>query len=143
METKTCGRCSDDKSIDSFYRKGRGYQSWCKDCANVNARQHYKDNQREKIAYTKRQKRNQVIANQQLIVDYLSSHPCVDCNEDDIVVLEFDHNGDKLNNVSSMSRNSTQRVLEEIAKCDVRCANCHRKKTAIEQQNYRLFIKPR
>lgn len=67
------------------------------------------------------------------IYEYLASHPCVDCGEPDPVVLEFDHvRGDKRANVKRMVSGtySLERVLEEIAKCEVRCANCHRRITA-------------
>jgi hypothetical protein len=71
------------------------------------------------------------------IVEYLSSHYCVDCGEDDPVVLEFDHRdrSKKLFNIgdASKKRYSLARVEEEIQKCDVRCANCHRRKTFKER----------
>lgn len=67
------------------------------------------------------------------VCEYLIEHPCVDCGEPDILVLEFDHRGDitKHANVSTMinSTYSLARVQEEVAKCDVRCANCHKRKT--------------
>jgi hypothetical protein len=47
-------------------------------------------------------------------------------------VLEFDHIGDdKKFNISDAVRKgySMKKLTEEIAKCEVRCANCHRKKT--------------
>jgi hypothetical protein len=63
---------------------------------------------------------------------HLKANPCVDCGETDIIVLEFDHIGDdKKFNISDATRfgYSMDKVIAEIAKCEVRCANCHRKKT--------------
>lgn len=70
--------------------------------------------------------------NKKYIEDYLSSHPCIDCGEQDIIVLDFDHvSGDKVTNVSTASNGawSLERIQEEINKCEVRCANCHRRIT--------------
>lgn len=74
------------------------------------------------------------------VMEYLFSHPCIDCGNDNSATLDFDHIGDKLYNISDIV-NSTKnvRVLEvEILKCEVRCANCHRIKTSKEQKSYRL-----
>jgi hypothetical protein len=71
--------------------------------------------------------------NRKGLLSYLRQHPCVDCREADTRVLEFDHvRGKKENNISNLVREgwSWQRILSEIAKCEVRCANCHRRKTA-------------
>jgi len=55
---------------------------------------------------------------------------CVDCGEKDLRVLELDHvRGTKRKNVSHMYRASEANLLAEIAKCDVRCGNCHRRAT--------------
>ena len=77
--------------------------------------------------------------NREYIDNYLTSHPCVDCGEKDIVVLDFDHvRGIKEIEVTRMiKRNSLKKIDEEIKKCEVRCANCHRrrhKKASIAQQ---------
>lgn len=63
--------------------------------------------------------------------DYKSSHPCVDCGESDPVVLDFDHVGEKSFDISSAypRARGIKSVLAEIEKCEVRCANCHRRKT--------------
>ncbi len=66
-----------------------------------------------------------------LIVQFLKEHPCLDCGEDDVVVLEFDHIGDKLFDVSfGLRSRNWDDVLAEIEKCEVVCANCHRRRTA-------------
>lgn len=67
------------------------------------------------------------------IEQYLESHPCVDCSESDRIVLQFDHiKGVKIAAISNMIKNgfSLEKIFIEIEKCEVRCANCHLKKTA-------------
>jgi hypothetical protein len=65
------------------------------------------------------------------LVSYLREHPCVDCGETDPLVLGFDHLRDKKSSISKGLRDREwQSVLDEIAKCDVVCANCHRRRTA-------------
>lgn len=100
-----------------------------------------KENQRAAAAkhyQTNKQKmKDKALANNKLIrersrkyiKDYLSTHPCVDCGNDNVIVLEFDHVRDtKLYNISDMVQKaySITTIQKEIDKCDVRCANCHR-----------------
>jgi predicted HNH restriction endonuclease len=81
--------------------------------------------------------------NRTFVTDYLSTHPCVDCGNSDIRVLEFDHvRGKKLINVSHAIKRtwSLKKLSEEIDKCEVRCANCHRIVTK-ERYNKPIIIK--
>jgi hypothetical protein len=81
--------------------------------------------------------------NRKRIINYLSDHPCVDCGNTDIRVLEFDHvRGIKKYNVCAMIRLkiSWTSIKCEIEKCDIRCANCHRIKT-IQTLGYYKAIK--
>lgn len=60
--------------------------------------------------------------------------PCMDCgNWFDPACMEFDHRdpATKVANVSKMrnGRYPVQALLDEIAKCDLVCANCHRIRT--------------
>lgn len=64
--------------------------------------------------------------------EYLTTHSCVDCGEKDFRCLDFDHvRGVKKVNISILIRRgqTLKSILQEVAKCDVRCANCHRKRT--------------
>ncbi|MFB9960071.1 hypothetical protein [Agromyces bracchium] len=60
---------------------------------------------------------------------HLITHPCIDCGESDIRVLDFDHRdgADKGAEVMRLAQggHALARVAAEIAKCDVRCRNCH------------------
>lgn len=63
------------------------------------------------------------------ILRHLETHPCVDCGESDVLVLEFDHRADKTAGIARIANRGRFKDLEaEIQKCDVRCANCHRRK---------------
>jgi hypothetical protein len=73
------------------------------------------------------------------IANYLGSSPCVDCGEADVAVLDFDHVGVKRFGVVQLAyREASIASLErEIAECEVRCANCHRRRTIVQQRQFR------
>jgi hypothetical protein len=80
-----------------------------------------------------------------LIDAYLSSHPCVDCGLADIAILEFDHRDpvEKRMEIARLASNAGwPTVLREIEKCDVRCANCHRQRTARQFSWAKLRVTP-
>jgi hypothetical protein len=57
---------------------------------------------------------------------------CADCGyRERACALDFDHTSDdKMANVARLITNSTRaRVFQEIDKCEVVCANCHRGRT--------------
>lgn len=58
---------------------------------------------------------------------------CVDCGEEDPDLLEWDHEyADRKMTVIRAAASSRKALLAEIAKCEVRCANHHRKRHAEE-----------
>jgi len=80
--------------------------------------------------------------NRRHVFDYLHDHPCVDCGQDDVLVLTFDHTNPetKTDRVANMIfRSSIATLQTEIDKCEIRCANCHTKKTA-QQYNYYKYL---
>lgn len=125
---KKCYLCKLEKEESSFtnyhinHIRGR-----CKECVRkayikVYAKHKDKYNAHSKIV----QKRTRV-TNKKLKIEYLLAHPCVDCGNTDTRVLDFDHLRDKKEKVSKMLSSYTwAKVYEEIEKCEVRCANCHR-----------------
>ena len=69
-----------------------------------------------------------------LLKEYKKTLSCVDCNysgKDHPEVLDFDHvRGDKKSSICFMKATASfKKVLEEIAKCEVVCSNCHRIRT--------------
>lgn len=93
------------------------------------AAMHYLRNKELVIARTKANNKVSRIRNRTWLKEYLNAHPCVDCGNNNPIVLEFDHvRGIKKMDISNMSNGaySISTLQKEVAKCDVRCANCHR-----------------
>lgn len=132
---KRCGRCGDTKPFSEFYRNAArrdGYQSACKSCRSDINRAHYVTSEKRRTNVRARNMFDKRRA-QEFAFNYLRENPCVDCGEDDVIVLEFDHvRGSKVESLGQMirRRRSPEVLASEIAKCEVRCANCHRRKTA-------------
>jgi hypothetical protein len=105
--------------------KNKADQSGC-------AKRHYQRNRESMILRAKKFKPQARNRNRIFVDNYLSTHSCVDCGEEDPVVLEFDHVfGKKKDNIADAIQKawSLKKIQEEIIKCEVRCANCHRRKT--------------
>lgn len=105
--------------------------SYCRPCRALYKQMHYAANKdrykQNAMAYTTAL----VLERNAWLLEYFEDHPCVDCGETDPVVLEFDHLRDKEFAVGRGIRDKNwDRVLNEMAKCDVVCANCHRRRTA-------------
>ena len=107
------------------------------------SKKYYKDN--SKLHKDNVIKRNKVISEKlnNFIIQYLLNNPCVDCGEADIRTLQFDHINpiEKTFNISDMIQNhvSKNKIFKEIEKCEVRCANCHSKRTATQFNWYKQF----
>jgi len=85
-----------------------------------------KDRYRESRALSRQVNRDRI---HQAIVA-AKDRPCADCGiEYPYYVMDFDHRGDKSFTIGSHRHGSLERVLTEIAKCDIVCANCHMERT--------------
>ena len=126
---KKCTKCNIKKSIDSFSIRTKakdGRQSYCKTCAVEIRMKAYHENIEKESEYRKNIKK----LNQHNIRSYKESNPCTDCNTHyPYYVMDFDHISNKKYNVSQMLTLSWDTILKEISKCEIVCANCHRKRT--------------
>lgn len=140
---KACSRCFRELPEEDFHvtvKYGKPYKyPHCRECHRQYMRSHY---ERNKQAYVDkaRVRTSRVLRESRIfLVKYFDENPCIDCGESDIRVLQFDHREpeNKVNAVSTMMRQgrSWQAISAEIAKCDVRCANCHIRRTG-EQFNW-------
>jgi len=97
----------------------------------VENKRHYEANKKDYLA--RKLKRQKEIG--ALIKAYKQEHPtCSDCEQDHPYWrLDFDHlsKATKTAELSNVAKRgwSNARVLEEIAKCQLVCANCHRDRT--------------
>ena len=139
---KRCRLCGLLKSPQEFHRnrtKRDGLQDRCKPCNIALNKRWYRRHPQARTARMDEYARALRKLRQQQVLEYLLVHPCVDCGESDPVVLEFDHLRDKTANVSAMvsSRRPWLVILSEIEKCEVVCANCHRRRTARRSRTFR------
>jgi len=74
-------------------------------------------------------------------MDYKRRKGCIDCGENDPVVLDFDHKNGKRKKFSLAKTVSLSRMKQEAKKCDVRCANCHRRRTAKQLGWYKNWFR--
>jgi hypothetical protein len=125
---RRCGRCGLQLPLELFNRLRDGYQSWCRRCFTAYFRARG-DLHRRQSRGAKAARQNALRAH---VLEYLRREACVDCQEPDPVVLEFDHVGQKSASISALvAHTATKSSLKaEIALCEVVCANCHRRRTA-------------
>ena len=129
--SKTCPRCTGVFSLEIFGVKTKVGRivpnTYCPECLKAYRREHYHKNPEAYKARTKISNAKARQALRMMVIEYLLQHPCIDCGNKDIRVLEFDHiAGTKSFDVGSMASFKKDVMMDEIAKCVVRCGNCHK-----------------
>lgn len=116
---KRCSGCGCIRHAHEFNVCGTnsdGRQGYCRAC-------HAEHAKRPDQAARRRARRLELVAE----LNRLKDHPCADCGgRFHPAVMEFDHvRGTKL---FAIQANSLTRpdLADELAKCELRCANCHR-----------------
>lgn len=128
---KTCSKCSETKSLENFSKNSKtkdGRHSWCKLCFAQYERDRYQNGDRVR----KEKNRATIIKKRQnFIWNILTASKCKVCGLDDPLVLEFDHRDPetKVYNITDMYNLAESTIQKEIDKCDILCANCHRRRT--------------
>jgi hypothetical protein len=134
-EIRHCPKCDSDLPPARFDRAPNGrWSSYCKSCLSLYCRNHYVANAKLHNARRAAARHRYCVRNRAFTLEYLSTHPCVDCGEGDPMLLEFDH-VDLKNKRAEVSTLSSEgrglaRIEREISLRVVRCAHCHRRRTA-------------
>ena len=147
---RRCSKCKRDLPLAQFgvkEKKTERLRTWCRECCRTYGREHYSRNKGDYLARKKRNERHRVNNRRHrdrrraLARSVMEGRSCIDCGESDPRVLEFDHRDGEIKEAEVSRLIASRRwdmVDREIAKCDVRCANCHRKRTA-RQFNWTKF----
>jgi hypothetical protein len=132
---RRCGRCRRELPLTEFNRHSSGHQWWCRDCyrAYFRARGQLHRHQTQLARDRRRRKARALVEN------HLARHPCSDCGEGDLMVLEFDHLRAKRGHIAGLIADgiSLPQLRAEIDKCEVVCVNCHRIRTATRSSSWR------
>lgn len=98
----------------------------CANCHRNREHRRYLQSDKKPVHLSPRQQQNKKL------IEKNKNRPCKDCGGTfSIWQLDFDHvRGEKVTNVGHLAMSgTTERLLEEMDKCEVVCAVCHRKRT--------------
>lgn len=129
LKCSFCGKIKEEHEFALKSGSARGYNSKCKECHRSYVKEHYKNNKPKYLVRAKKHREKQKTKLKAIVKDYLLNHPCIDCGESRLPCLDFDHvSGEKIRDISKMVHYgwAIQTLTEEMKKCEVRCANCHR-----------------
>lgn len=105
---------------------------------------YYQANKDKILQRHKENNKKKIQRNKTYVREYLENNPCVDCGESDTILLEFDYinRSSKFKTISHMVNKSysLKAIQDEIDKCEVRCANCHRKKSYLNKDYLPIYM---
>ncbi len=130
MNTKICGACGNEKTLNEFHiakHLPKGRQNRCKQCTKSADAEWYQQNKKHKRNLSK--KRLKELSVQFRL--WKKEQGCKTCSETEPRCLELHHLDPKKKdlNISNMTCDgfSWKRIMEEASKCVVVCSNCHKK----------------
>jgi hypothetical protein len=122
---KRCGLCGEVKPLEAFHRRGGSRQTWCKPCRRRYDAEYHRRRRELRVAQARERRADQI----EWFRALKENRPCAECGGVfHHAAMHWDHQPgfEKLSEVSSMvHRTSRSRILAEIAKCELVCANCH------------------
>ncbi len=141
---KHCGACGKDKDPELDFTKNRsepdGLNHTCKGCHRVRVNKHYEQN--PEYSGEKARTRSDRLKE---TIRLMKGKPCMDCGGSfNSWQMDFDHRdpNEKECHISRMAALgvSLERLEEEVKKCDLVCANCHRNRT--HERGYSSSFRP-
>lgn len=145
-----CSKCHKNKPQKAFatYKTRKGEtrrRGVCRKCRGDYATENFERLQAWRREYNKKNREKKKARDQafrveaRAYVEKCKARPCKDCKgRFPPVAMDFDHvRGAKVRNIARLlgSGYKLDLIKEEIKKCDVVCANCHRVRTAKRKQN--------
>jgi hypothetical protein len=134
---KRCAKCGETKPAEAFHRwaRGDGRQPWCKACRRAYDSEHSARTLERRRELRANRKREFIVWYEAL----KEGQPCTDCGgRFPAAAMQWDHlpGTEKASDVANLVRRMCKRrVLEEIAKCELVCANCHAIRTVIRRSS--------
>ena len=104
---------------------------------SISSRNHYLKNKEKMKAMAKERKIRTIEKSKAFVNRVKAIYSCFDCGLRNPLVMEFDHvHLIKIENISTMIYNGTSlnKIKNEIRKCEMVCANCHRIRTHNRRQ---------
>lgn len=131
MKTKVCSKCKEEKEVSDFNwkQKSKGTRhSKCKPCYNAYNRKYYKGRDNTDLIAKSRARQAAIIEQYK---EWKSKQCCKVCGEDATECLDLHHRDPTQKEFTPANgcytTGSWAAWKKEIDKCDVLCANCHRK----------------
>lgn len=138
---KKCVNCKHEKSDEEFSWKNKGKnkrQSWCKTCYRQKRNDFYKQNKTVELPTILKYRKIKKQELRKWLWNLKKTLVCASCGEARTPTLQFHHLDPKEKdlNISQTIADgwSKLKILKEISKCKVLCANCH----TMEHYNSRM-----
>ena len=137
-----CKYCEESLPLEVMtkdHTRPKGYKDYCKPCYNARAKEHRKRNPESYNAAQKRFESKKDKTKKPIGLSYKdkraaldgikTSRGCFFCGESTAVCLDFHHRNaiEKSFTISKHFHRDFELLVKEIEKCEVVCANCHRK----------------
>lgn len=136
---RRCRLCYVQKPLTEFHRRGDGYLHWCKACRKTHDASYYQL-RRDELMARKRQREAELVSWMRAV----KSGPCADCGRRfHPAAMTFDHlpGTTKRSDIATLVRRTSIRLAsEEIAKCELVCANCHAVRTYERREEQRRRV---
>jgi len=132
---KVCSKCKQEKELSEFYKhkinKKYGVGGYCKECQKLDKKKDYQNNRERYI--------KNAFNTTRWLIDLKKGLKCSKCGFSHPAALDFHHTNPNEKDFQISGRiniKHKEKILNEIKKCIILCANCHRIEHAVHVNEY-------